>query len=210
MSFAPSNMTTELKSLYRFILVIAGTLTLGAAAGQSGLNRIVVLQAAELIIGGKTNVNSFSCSLRKSNLCDTLAVFGRTLNDYTVFDGLEIGFDVADFGCDLALMTRDFRALLKSDTYPQIRMRIDEIKYEGNSRNGSGGPVSAMITLLIAGERGVEHIRKANIHRIQQKVIFSGTHEVLMTRFKIDPPTKMFGAVRTEDQLEIDFAIQIQ
>jgi hypothetical protein len=178
--------------------------------GQQALNRIVVLQAAELIIGGKTNINEFSCSLRKSNLCDTLAVLGRTLNEYTVFDGLEIGFNVADFGCDLALMTHDFRKLLKSESYPQIKMRIDEIRYEGNSRNGVGGPVTATITLLIAGERGVEHIRKANIHRIQKKVIFSGTHEVLMTRFKIDPPTKMFGAVRTQDQLEIDFTIQIQ
>jgi hypothetical protein len=168
------------------------------------------LEAAELSICGSTNVNTFNCSLKKSNLCDTLAFIGSAADEYTVFDGLEIGFNVADFGCDLMLMTRDFRNLLKSDRYPQIRMRIDEITFEEGHRSDIGGPVTAFVTLLIAGESGAEKISDASIHRIQKKVIFTGTHQVLMTRFKIDPPTKMFGAVRTQDLLEIEFAIQIQ
>ncbi len=177
---------------------------------QAAQHHVLILEAAELSICGKTNVNSFNCSIRKLNIHDTLVSLVSMEDTQSAFDGLEIGFKIADFGCDLDLMTRDFRKLLKSDLYPQIKMRIDEIHYEGNSRNGSGGAVSAIVTLMIAGEKRTEHISKASIHRIQRKVIFSGSHEVLMTRFKIDPPTRLFGAVRAEDLLEIEFAIQIR
>ncbi len=176
---------------------------------QSLQERPLVLQAAELIICGKTNINSFNCSLRKSNLNDTLYRANGEARANNIFNGLEIGFNVEDFGCNLDLMTQDFRKLLKSNVHPQIVMRIDEIVYKG-TQNSSGGPVSATVTMLLAGERGIEKIQKASIHKIQRKVIFTGRHEVLMTKFKIEPPTKLFGAVRAEDLLEIEFAIQIQ
>jgi hypothetical protein len=185
-------------------------LTWKSGSGQQPLRRAIVLQAAELSISGTTNVNSFNCSLKKGNMCDTLTLTGNTLNEYTLFNGLEIGFDVADFDCDMTLMTNDFRHLLKYDKYPQIRIRIDQVQFNDKAGNESGGPVTAVITLLIGGEMGVEDIRDAAIHRIQKKVIFTGTHQVLMTRFNIKPPTKMFGTVRTKNALRIDFAIQIQ
>jgi hypothetical protein len=193
--------------LFRLPLVILAVLFWQFSLKGQAVHSAMVLQAAELTICGKTNVNSFSCSLRKFNLNDTLVSNGSTGGMQGIFNGLELGFNVADFGCDLDMMTRDFRKLLKSEIHPQIIMRIDEIVYQGT---GSSGPVSAVVTLIIAGEKGKEHIRKASIHRIQRKVIFAGTHQVLMTRFKIEPPTRLFGTVRAEDLLEIEFAIQIQ
>jgi hypothetical protein len=196
------------KKAFAFLLIycLAG---IGLQA-QGDFTERIILQAAELSISGSTNVNSFNCSLKKINMSDTLAISKWLKTEPNALNGLEIVFRVEDFTCDLALMTNDFRRLLKNDQHPFIKMKIDKLMYEDTDALHPSGKVSASVTLSIAGENGRELIRKASVHKIKQKIIFTGSHEVLMTKFHIEPPTKMFGAVKTKDLLVIDFAIQLQ
>lgn len=198
-----------MKSLSYISLFIA-LLAYCALHGQTPAKHLLVLQAAELSISGSTNVNTFNCSLRKTNMADTLTMYAPSKTGLNDLKGIEILFKVDDFACDLSLMTNDFRKLLKNDLHPQIIMRIDELHYKDGKVHSTAGEVIAAVTLTIAGQRGRELIRKASVHKIKEKIILTGSHQVLMTTFKIEPPSRLFGTVKARDLLVIDFAIQLQ
>ncbi len=170
----------------------------------------LVLKAAELKIGGKTNISDFNCNLRKTNINDTLSRRHSKAEGPEIFEGLQLFFEVTDFTCDLALMTRDFQHLLQSEKYPRIILTIDDLQYNNPLPGQTSGAVTAFVQLTIADEKRGEKIEQASIHKFRKNTILSGTHHILMTAFDIIPPTKLFGTVRTEDLLEIQFNIQLE
>jgi len=169
----------------------------------------LVLQSTELLICGQTNINEFTCRLLKSEMNDTLATFDRSRTGAAVFEGLEVAFKVDDFLCDVALMTRDFRRLLRSDEYPHIVLRINDITVERQSDDGNHKQVTACVGIQITNIEREQNIDGATIILQEQCVVFTGNHQVRMTNFNIQPPTKLFGTVKTHDLLEILFSIQV-
>lgn len=182
----------------------------GFCLAQNDQESVVILQTAELTIDGQTNINSFSCHMGQLHLNDTLAKIVNTKTDLSrVFEGLEIVFKVDEFKCDLALMTKDLRRSLKEEEFPFIRMQIDEVYLKSLVGKQWKEAVTAYIFLNIAGEKSYEFVTDAKIERNRDKFTFSGTYQLHMTDFKITPPTKMLGTVRTKDLVKIDFSIAL-
>lgn len=170
---------------------------------------VLVLQSAELLICGKTNVNEFSCRLIKNELNDTLATFDQTRTGSAILNGLEVAFRVNDFGCDQSMMTRDFRRLLRSDEYPHIVLWVADVSVQRGLKRGAGQEVTACVGMRITDVEREDNIDRATIELKEQCLVFSGNHQVLMTSFNIEPPTKFFGAVKASDLLEIQFVFQV-
>lgn len=189
-------------------LVFISLFCFGPLFSQTSENCCVILSAAELTINGETNVNSFSCALRKTHINDTLT--SSSSNELNTFEGIEISFQVKDFACGMEMMTEDFRELLKVESHPQIIVTIEEIELPENCGKNYSGPVKAKIKLYIANAEREQIIEQASIHQIRQKTIFTGNYEVLMTSFNLVPPSRLFGAVQAKDLIEIQFSIQMK
>lgn len=172
--------------------------------------KYLVLKAAELSINGETNVNSFSCTLRKSHINDTLASNLSSEKELKPFEGLEISFQVEDFACGMEMITEDFRECLKAKSHPQVIVKIEEIEPPDGCDENYSGPVKAKIRLYIATAEREQIIDQASIHQISQKTIFTGSYDVLMTSFNLEPPSRLFGSVQTNDQIEVQFSIQLE
>lgn len=183
----------------------------GFTLAQNNQVSVVLLEADELTIHGKTNINSFSCNMLQTQLNDTLATIANPITDLSrIFEGLEIFFKVVTFKCHLPLMTKDLRQLLNEKEYPFIRMQINEVYLKYPDIKQWTEDVTAYILLNIAGEERFEYVTDAKIERSSDKFIFSGTYQLNMTDFRIIPPTKILGAVRTKDLLDIDFSIVLK
>lgn len=169
----------------------------------------LVLQSAELMICGKTNVNEFSCRLIKSDLNDTLATFDKTRSGTALLEGLEVAFRVNDFGCDQSMMTRDFRQLLRSDEYPHIVLWVTDVSVRSGLNKGASQEVTACVGMRITDVEREDNIDRATVELQEKCMVFSGNHQVLMTSFNIEPPTKFFGAVKAADLLEVQFIFQV-
>ena len=170
----------------------------------------VVIESTELAIRGNTNVNSFTCQLLKPNLHDTLKFVPSKADEAILFSGLVLKFNVSDFACDHNAMTRDFKTLLKAEDFPYIIMNINEVVVQKPSEKIGSQSISAHVTLYIAGQPKREYIENAYIKQSDQSLALTGSHLVLMSDFNIEPPTKLFGAVRTEDAIEILFSIKLK
>lgn len=198
------------KGFISLLSVFTISLFSGFAQAQNTRQSAVVLEAAQLTIHGKTNINSFSCQMEKSQLNDTLANSINSINIERVFEGLEISFKVDDFECNLPLMTNDFRHLLNEEEFPFIKMKIKKVYLNDSDNDLERPPATALVIIQIAGETGIEEITESRIEQTSQEFILSGTHPVRMTDFKITPPTKFFGTVNTKDLLEIFFSIVLE
>ena len=177
--------------------------------GQSNLTP-VILESAALTIVGSTNVNKFTCELFKHHLNDTLKYVSGTTDEAAIFNGLVLKFNVSDFACTNNMMTKDFKELLKEDAFPYILMNINEVTVHTTSESTESKTVSANIVLHIAGVAKREYIDEAHIKSSDQGLRLSGSHNFLMSTFKIEPPTKLFGTIRTEDAIEILFSIGLK
>lgn len=188
------------------LLLLTGYPIFSQAQNERGA---LVLQSTELLICGQTNINEFTCRLLKSEMNDTLATFDRSRTGAALFEGLEVAFKVDDFLCDVSLMTRDFRRLLRSDEYPHIVLKINDIIIDQQSDDGGHKQVTACVGIQITDVEREQNINGATITLQEQCVVFTGNHQVRMTSFNIQPPTKLFGTVKTDDLLEILFSIQV-
>lgn len=177
--------------------------------GQSELIPVII-ESTELAIRGNTNVNKFTCQLYKDNLNDTLKYVSSRADDAKLFSGLVLKFNSSDFACDHNPMTKDFKVLLKAEDFPYIIMNINEVVAQKASAESEPQLISAQVMLYIAGQAKREYIENAYIEKNDQGLTLSGSHKVLMTDFKIDPPVKLFGTVRTEDAIEISFSIKLK
>lgn len=201
------------RCFYPFFIFCMIGLYSGSTQVQNNQENVLILEAAEFTIHGKTNINSFSCNLIQAHLNDTLAtIVNPTTDKAGIFEGLEILFKVVDFKCDLTLMTKEFQKLLKEEEYPFIRMQIEKVDLNSTKTKGNKWKedVTANILLYIAGVQRYEQITDAKINRNNDKFIFSGTYQLHLTNFKITPPTKILGAVRTKDILEVNFSLVLK
>lgn len=174
--------------------------------GQSKLNP-VILESAQLEISGTTTISDFKCQLLQRNSNDTITYVADPLEEAKLFEGMEFQFFVENFICDKSLMTSDLKIALKEKEFPYISMKINKVTSTGRRSSGNAQSISAHITLQIAGYADHDYIENALITKTKNHLTLSGIHSVLMTRFQIEPPTKLFGTVRTEDAIGIAFSI---
>lgn len=100
-------------------------------------------------------------------------------------------------------LDKNMQNALKADRFPKITCHLDHYSV---SQAGSSDSLllQANGTLSIAGvEKPVE--LKAGATRVGDALRIRGTKELLMTTFGVKPPSMMMGAVKTSDQIVIQF-----
>ena len=192
-------------------------LYLGLAFGaffppQTGtrLHEVEVLSSS-LVIHGKTNVNKFDCKLNQQLDEETLRVTSEVTDLKLDFDGLVLKFGIGEFDCGHEIMNKDFRAILKSERYPFLFLKINEIYIKEETSLMEKLDVKSFVTISLAGVERTKIIEEATvINHDDQLVTFIGSKVLKMSDFKIEPPTKFLGLVSVEDELEVSFEIKMK
>lgn len=98
--------------------------------------------------------------------------------------------------------TNAYKAL-KSNEHPFIVFELTGIeKISEHQLNATG-------TLAISGAKRNAAI-EVNYEVTNEKIQFSGAHAIKFSEFNIDPPTAVFGTIRTGDDLTLSFNISFQ
>jgi polyisoprenoid-binding protein YceI len=104
-------------------------------------------------------------------------------------------------------MDKNVYKALNSEKHPAIvfnLVRVNSIKPSGNEST-----VDAVGTLRIAGtSREVPVVAKATL--IGGGITFEGKVPLKMTDFKVDPPTALFGTIKTGNEVVIEFKVAFQ
>jgi len=104
------------------------------------------------------------------------------------------------------IMDRGMYGALKADDYPEILYELSSIS-DISMVNDSTFTLDTSGNLTIAAETKEIMVPVEGTHSADGKIHFTGQHELLMTEYGLKPPSMMFGAYRTGDELVISFEI---
>ena len=186
------------------------------------------------IAGAQNSVSEPSSSIVKATLLEasTMTINGSsTLHDWEVdatgftvqfqipeawFESEEIwaGNDVSQLSVTVPVehldggknkMNRDLREALKFPGFQTIRFTWEQIVFTGEIDTGRRAEVDGQVT--IAGEtRQVRFEADLGLNEWSQ-IVASGSAELNMKDFGIEPPTAFFGVIRTDEKVDLTFEL---
>jgi hypothetical protein len=102
-------------------------------------------------------------------------------------------------------MNRDLREALRFKEHPEIQFIWDNISFTGDSDIGKSTDVTGLVT--IAGEeREVQFDANLSINEWSQ-IVATGRVSLNMRDYNIDPPTVLFGVIRTDEEVDLLFEL---
>ena len=184
------------RSYTLWMLAIVMLISLNIQAQSYKLNN----NASKLEVDGTSNIHDWTLEAQKSSGTMTVAFAADKLEaveklEFTVVaNSLMSGKSGMDKNTFEALDTDKH----KNITYQMKKVRKIEALSNGNYKVRSNGILS------ISGER--KEIELDFILKKQNsELIISGEHSLEMSDYKIDPPTALFGTIKTGDTVKISF-----
>ncbi len=159
-------------------------------------------------IEGRSSVNSFSCQVDSiagtAQLATTRPASLSDTTRSTVRPEADLEVPVKTFDCGKRRMTEDLKETLQAKAYPVIWYTLHRAEIV-DANSTAGHRIRARGTLTIAGtERTIELVARGQ--RIGPgQFRLCGSRTLQMSDFGIDPPTKFFGLIRVEDEIEAHF-----
>ncbi len=161
-----------------------------------------------MLIDGTANIRDWDSEVKKIDAEVVLKEFDLSdLSSLTAehFKTLKLNMPVSDIESDSRRLTRNLQDYLKGDDHPYIKFNLKSIEnVEAEDNN------SAVVTAIgVINAAGVDHevTMTVNASVNDGTVTFSGTQDLLMTDFGIDPPTAVMGTVRARDEIQIIYSL---
>lgn len=164
------------------------------------------LKSHEIIINGTSNLQSWSAEVGHVE-GDFVLVLENGL--ITEIDNVQFRADATSIkGSEGRRMDAKIYETLNTDRHPEITFVLREILalYE----NPGTARVTSRGVLTLAGVSRVIELKTVGVVLPDGSVKFTGSHSLKMSDFRMSPPTAMFGALRTGDEVEIDFTIILE
>lgn len=166
---------------------------------------LVIEKDSYLKIQGSTNVNSFSCGYRGKISADTLRINMQWNEDMILLDDAALSVEVVRFDCGQSAMNKDFRSLLQHDEYPYLNLNIISLRLAPQA------PYEAVakVSIEIAGEEGVYEV-PVRLEKGNGEQYYSGKQPVNIRDFGLTPPKKFLGMVVVDEEVVIDFMLNLK
>ncbi|MBZ4675997.1 MAG: hypothetical protein JG782_616 [Anaerophaga sp.] len=112
-----------------------------------------------------------------------------------------------DLVSEKSMMTNKAHEALKAEKQPEIKFeQTGTLEISGNQN----GTYTIAGNLTIAGKTKPVEIALNTNTNSQKKVSVSGNTTLKMTDFDVEPPTVMFGTIKTADEVTINFNLTLK
>ncbi|MBD0833327.1 YceI family protein [Aestuariibaculum sediminum] len=163
---------------------------------------VVVSSKSSLVVKGTTNVHAFKCVFDSKRIENPVSVTYFSQGDRLKFKETALILNSGCFDCGGKGINKDFKSILKAETYPEIKLILKETFGLNQKKN-----LQTLVDVEIAGI--------TNEYKIPVKVNDSdklqviGTLTLCLSDFNLEQPKKMFGLITVDDQITIDFDLII-
>ena len=185
-------------------------LTLGFLIASSlliiGRSDYISLTRSTIALHGSSNVHDWESKVTNVSVAGALTIVNGEL---TGIQSFKINFPVKGIKSDKgSIMDDKTWDALKYKSNPTITYRMT--KLNGITKSGSSYNVSTGGNLSIAGVTKYVSVNATAKPLGNGQFQFTGSKDLKMTTFGIDPPTAMFGAMTTGNDISIKFNITLQ
>lgn len=157
--------------------------------GFAAQEQYLVVRGKRVSVQAVTSVGAINCSFENTHQADTLFLNRQAGQN----ERLVMELPVKAFGCGNILLNRDFHRTLKSETYPEIKVTVLEMKQDGQRMKGC-------LLVQLAGKKQV--YRNVNFCRKPGQRL-SATLCLQFSDFELAMPKKFGGLVKVDEELKV-------
>jgi len=160
----------------------------------------------QIRINGNSNVQRWSAEVPRVTAVGDFVVNNGRLE---AISRLIVEVDAAAIrGSEGNIMTEKIRESLKVQQHPRIIFRLTRL--ENISQSGNDFTVEASGNLTVAGvSRPVELLATGRVMP-NGDIQINGVEEMRMTTWNVQPPRAMLGALRTADDISVNFSLTLK
>lgn len=179
-----------LHACLRLLLALPALLLPAVVSAQ-----VQLLPGTSLYIDGTSSARAFTCTAEDAH---------RRLAVHREGAANRLSLPVAAFDCGHDRINRDFRNALGAEAHPEIRFTLAGADLVGD-------PASTAYTLRAEGRLALAAVERPVSFLLTVRERPDGTYEAVgehalrMTDFGIDPPTALFGLIRTRDAIVVRY-----
>jgi polyisoprenoid-binding protein YceI len=192
-------------------LMAAALLTLVTAAGRAQDTRVAVSPESKLWIDGTSNLHSWSCkatSLDAAVDLDAVLATQIATAPPKALKRVQVKVPVKSLKCNHNGMDGNVYKALKADQSPEISYILatfDAVPTEAKD----SFTLHTVGTLVIAGTEKKVEMDVIATRLADGSVSAKGIVPIKMTDFGIQPPTAIFGRLKTGDEVKVNFELMV-
>lgn len=175
--------------------------------GATAQTQVEVREGSRIWLEGKSNMSHFSCvstdvrGLGTLNNSEATSSGTATSGSYSSAEGTA-SVSIESFDCGRRRMNQDLYDVLNMTDFPTIRFELEDASLS-SSPEGSRNEyhVHTHGRLTIAGTEQSVDMMFTGQHLSDGRYRVTGTNPLLMSDFGVDPPTALFGLIKTQDRI---------
>lgn len=188
-------------------VVLAALINVNAQEANTGVN-YKILPGSAMEIDGTSTLHNFE--IKAKEIDGTMVLTnaqdkGATSDSAKTLSSLKVVIPVKKLDTDKSSMNDNMYDALKADDNPNIIYELQSVKSGLLPAAGDSVQLSTTGALTIAGKKKVIDMSVTGFVTKEGKVQFKGQKKLLMTDFGVDPPTMLFGTIKTGDAVVIKF-----
>ena len=170
---------------------------------DSTVEKWIIAKDSSLRIEGRTNLNTFNCSVKKYLHADTLSFSknNSTEKEYAVKG--EIIINSNEFDCKKKYMNGDLKKTLKTDISPYLSIKLMTISNFINTSQ----PVRGTVAICLAGVKKNIEVNYTVTKGTCGRLFLDGKCNVLFSDFGLNPPRKLSGLIKVNQQIDVSFLL---
>lgn len=186
-------------------MLAVGLLAIGAFfADPERETKIWVFPGSEVIISGTSNINKFNCSYLVQGIEVPIHLVYREDLDEIHFKNAGLKLPSDCFDCGGKAINRDFKEILRTERYPEIKLRLLYVDPPSRETNKVG--VGMEITLAGVTRRYTTQLESWT----QGDIFVKGTLDLNLTDFGLEPPKKVLGLIKVDDQVKVNLNLRLK
>lgn len=187
----------------KIVILISVLSLLAFTKNDIGSTSVVITSNSKLFILGKTNVGGFDCVYNVQKLERPIPISFNKAKDKIVFSHTVLVLENENFDCGGKAINADFHKLLKTDSYPNIFIKLKSITKEQTNSNS----ILAHLEIDLAG------VTKSYATPVTVEgsgpMLIKGRLDLNLRDFNLEPPRKALGLVVVKDVIEINFELAV-
>lgn len=186
-------------------------ISLAAVAGAQATSKVAVSPESKLWIDGTSNLHGWSCKAEKLDAAiemDAIAVAELTSAVPKSLKKVDVKVPVKSLKCGHGAMDNNLYKALDADKTPDVSYIMASFESVAGETKDSF-TLKTVGTLTINGKENKITMDVVATRLPDGSIKAVGVVPIKMTDFGIKPPTAMFGALRTGDEVKVNFELTV-
>lgn len=164
----------------------------------------IIDEKSVVVVSGTSTFHDWK--MKSSDLINESKIKWNDKNEIDEIITLELNIDAMSLKSDNTKLDKNAYNALNTDQYPTIKFVASTIEINPTVRNRQ--PIKINGNLTVAGVTRRINLDAVIIHNNDSSFMISGEQTLKMTDFNVTPPSFMFGAMKTGDEITITYKIK--